>query len=368
MFFTKQKSGEVILIVDIGTSSVGAALVAKDTLPKVLFSTRSQISPQSNPDIQRSFVVIKQTLELVLKSVVAEGKLFDKLHLFFSSPWCVSKTSVLKVEHEKPILVTRGVIDKLTKEAEEKFLTESVASGEIVEHSITRTKLNGYEVADPFNKKAKDIEIALFSSVVSAELFAAVREVIHKNFHIKHEEVSSFLLAAFNAISGIMPKERDFMIVDVRSEVTEISLIFDGALTKNIFFPLGKNGLIKAVSDNSNQSLSAALSLISLALQGDSDSDSKINVARFSETFKKDWVAFYTKSTQEILAGSVVPQTIFLVADQDVEKFFETTLNETKKDADIHPLKHLNIKDYLETSSMLLDQFLALESIFVTMI
>jgi hypothetical protein len=55
------------------------------------------------------------------------------------------------------------------------------------------------------------------------------------------------------------------------------------------------------------------------------------------------------------------------MADQEVEVFFENILNEIKNGTNLHPLKNLNMGNYLVATSVSTDPFLALESIFATM-
>jgi cell division ATPase FtsA len=373
MFFKQKKNGEVTLVIDIGSSSVGAALVliSKEVVPKIFFSTRLHIALQNESEKSRSLTAVTTALESVIKTVAAEHSVIHKTHIFFSSPWYFSETKIIKNEYDSPTLITHHTIDQITKESERKFVENSKSSGEIVEHRIIRTRLNGYDTSNPYNKKAKKVEVTFFASMVAKDVLESVRRIIAKHFRVHRDDVSSFALAAFNSISGILPSERDYLIVDIRGDVTDVSLITDGALIKSVSFPQGKNNLIQNVANNSGQSQSAALSLIKVAFHNDSDPGVKIDVQKNAEKFKQVWLELYAKTLQEITGGGadvILPQTIFLMADSDIDMFFENIGNEIKNNGDIRSLRHLNFRDYVETSSVPTDSFLALESIFVTMI
>jgi hypothetical protein len=364
----------ITLIVDVGSSSVGAALVSisKDTAPKVLLSTRSQVAAPNEPERSHSLATIITALESTVATIGSNHPAVHKTHIIFSSPWYTSETKTIKKEYDSPTVITHHIIKQLTEEAENKLTEKPKSDEKPVEHRIICTKLNGYNVPDPYNKKAKSVEVAFFASFIAKDLLESVDRVIGKYFHNRNNEISSFSLAAFSAMSGIFPAEKNYLIVDIRGEVTDLSLVNEGILIKSLSFPQGKDELARVAAQNLGQSQSGALSAIGLAFRGESDPTAKANVIKSIETFKQAWSQSYTKALQDISAGLVgatlLPPTHFLIADKDTEAFFENVMNEIKKDGSLYLLKHLNVRDFLETSSVPTDPFLALESIFVTMI
>lgn len=371
MFFAKNKTKEVTLVVDIGSSSVGAALVSvsKGSTPKILFSARLPVVLQSEQVHQhRTFAGIIRVLEQIMEKVAGERTAINKSHIIFSSPWHLSKTNILKIDHEKPITITRDVIGKLIDEAEKKFISESHTDNKIVGHKVIRTRLNGYDTSNPHGKKAKNLEITFHGSVVAKKALESICRVIEKHFHTQDQNASAFPLVVWSAISAIMPDKRDYLIVDVRGETTELSLVTEGALMESLSFPQGKNALIQSVSDNLGQSSAAGLSLLNIIVHGNSWPSARTDVARSVQTFRQKWLEEYKETIRNMYSKAIEPAVIFLVADPDVETFFESILSETKKGGSLHTLKHLNLKKFVETSSISEDLFLALESIFVTML
>jgi cell division ATPase FtsA len=373
MFFKKENSKEVTLIVDIGSSSVGAALVSisKGTSPQILWSNRLPVVLKNDVSKPDSLIAVTSTLETVMAAAAAKHITASKTHIILSSPWYISKTKSVKFENDLPAPVTRHSIEKLEKDARAEFIQESKSDGEVVEHRVIRTKLNGYNTPDPYNKKAKSVEVTFFVSIVPKAVLETILRVVKKHFQTENNEISSFSLVAWSTIASILPAENDFLVVDVRGEVTDLSLGIDDALLKSSAFPQGKNALIKAISTGSGQTTAASLSLLNTALKGDTDATVKSDLVKVSETFKRTWSESYVKNLQAISTEAklnIVPQTIFLMSDPDVEPFFENILNETKKTGKLHLLKHLNVNNYIEPTSVPTDPFLALESIFVTII
>ncbi len=370
MFFSKQKKGQTILTIDIGSSSVGAALVSvtENESPKIVFCTRSPIALLSEAERSHSVASTVQALELTMEAVIKQHTPFDKSHIIFSSPWCTSETKFLKVEKDALFQVAKHDIEKLTQQAEEEYLKGSSVVSEIIEHKIIRIRLNGYDTPNPYNKKAKTVEVAFFASIVQKDILESVRRVVEKHFHVRRNEMSSFSLAVFGAMSGIMPNEHNFLIVDVRGEVTDLSSVVDGALTKNLSFSPGKTALIKAVSDGSGNSLPASLFLVSATFEDKVLPTTQDKVMESAEKFKKIWIDSFNNAILEIYGRPSVPETIFLISDLDVEVFFDKMFAELNQNQTVHLLKNLNVKNFLDKNSVPTDQFLALESIFVTMI
>ncbi len=87
-----------------------------------------------------------------------------------------------------------------------------------------------------------------------------------------------------------------------------------------------------------------------------------------AEKFKKIWIDSFNNAILEIYGRPSVPETIFLISDLDVEVFFDKMFAELNQNQTVHLLKNLNVKNFLDKNSVPTDQFLALESIFVTMI
>jgi cell division ATPase FtsA len=370
MFFFKKNKAKTTLILDIGSGTVGAALVSasKDTPPKILFSTRLPVPVGSSvSSVNRPFSVVTETLESVIKTISEQHTTPHALHIFLSSPWSVFKTDVLKLDYPSPTLITHRTVERLTKEAEKKFAGESHASGEIVERRIIQARLNGYETFNPYNKKAKSVEVTFFVSMVASDVSEAIRRCVDRYFHIHHDQISSFSLAAFNAVSRLMTDTRDFVMVDVRGDATDLSLVVDGALTKSVSFAQGKDALIKTVADGLGQSPISALSMLAVALQGAGEPTAQEKTIQSAAFFKQNWIQEYSKAMQEI-SGSASAQGVFLIVDADTEKFFENILNENSNENNIRLLKHLNVHQYVEAGESAPDIFLALEAIFVTMI
>ena len=386
MFLSRKKNEEVVLIVDIGNDSVGASLslLSDVATPKILYSFRSNITWHTSPENSRFVSEISKTLEQVMKDISQNGLRFiprgplgrvqiHRSHIIFSAPWYSCETKVLKVTHPSPVIMTQELIVSLFKNEIEKFTEEAQSRArskisqnlQVAERRVIRTKLNGYETSDPFSKKASDVELTVFISLVSKDILVAVQKVINSYFHILRTDISSFPLAAFTVFSASMPKTRDFLIVDVRGEMTDISLICDGLLMDNISFPQGKNALVRTLSTGLKQSIHTSLSSLKMISQGHGGDKLLNNVFKLTETFKTVWSDSYIKSLRDVLRNKSLPQAVLLIGDVEMGIFFEDIFKQVKKGTVVHFLRKSDLHRYVHVEPAFSDTVLGLETAFV---
>ena len=374
MFFSHKKRADIVLAIDISSGSVGAAVVElrEADAPKILYSSRLPITTSLFQNRKHLLFAVSEALEHVITQVEKHtvhlgyyGKI-RRSHIVFSSPWYKFETKVLMIKHKSPIAVTHEVINKVIKTEEKRFAAEVQLSGaEIVESRIIRTRLNGYDTPNPYGKKSANIEITFFVSLISKDILDETRRVLGSHFQHEKIEVSSFSLAAFTAIGGLMPDARDFIIVDVRGEMTDVSVVRDGSLYSSISFPNGRNGLIRVVAETTKNSLHGALSSIITASHGHLRPSLHMVLNNAIEPWKKLWLQSYTDAVKNIMSGVVAPKTIFLMGDSDTEVFFEKILVDMNYDATVYPLKKTDLSSYVEMTPAFHDPFLALETIFI---
>ena len=119
----KNSNSSPVVLFDIGSGSVGAALVVfgKDDKPTILHSVRAPITFQKEirPDlfIKRMLHSLESVaLELEQKGIAKLGRgIFGKKHIgeilcVFSSPWYTSQTKILTYERKKPFMVDSRLI------------------------------------------------------------------------------------------------------------------------------------------------------------------------------------------------------------------------------------------------------------------
>jgi hypothetical protein len=398
MSLFKKIEKETVLILDIGNGSVGGALaeLTEGGQPKIFFSHREPITIQSERDskqlLESMTKLLRRVIETVHKDGIAhadfkkhgKGRLHD-IYCVFSSPWYVSQTKTIKIEKQKAFTVGKRFVEDIVTN-EEKIFRASLLKGDyghlfhgdvrVIEHHIIETKLNGYGVDAPYGKIAHNLELSLFTSIVSEEIIQAVEKEIHKHFNYKRCRFYSFALVSFSTIRDMYPNEQDFMFLDITGEVTDVSITRKNVLLETISFPLGRASLIRKLANVLNISPAVALSYVRLVNEGGLSPAMSEKIYRALEGFKREWCEYFKKSIQELSRDIMLPKTIYFTADADSAPYFETLMKQEKcvqfPDAEIE--NDGFTVSYLDQEKLKLfvvagpqssrDEFLTLESIF----
>jgi hypothetical protein len=385
-FFSSKKNPEINLILDIGNGSIGGALVLMQPgqKPEIIFTKRL---PLSIPD--RSHRDKLPSLVLTLLTEVMEGTskgavdVLHKLNLstkkvnntfcVISAPWFVSKTKILSIKNPTPLSISKAFVEDLLQKEEEIFKNEVATrkSGALspddistVEKKIIQTKLNGYSTDNPYQKKAKEIDVAMFLSVSSKEFMHSLEKVIGKYFYSKHTIFHSFSLIEHNVINDIFINDSNFAFLDISAEVTEVAAVEDRVLMETASFPLGRNFIVQKVAENFGVNPEIALSNINLYREGHLDATTKAKTEAALELAKNEWGKFFEYSMHEIIEQHI-PAKIFITVDEDVDDFFSSCIRNIYSSVPVVVLNNSKLSEYVKyTPGVLPDSFLCMEAIF----
>lgn len=399
--FSKKPKEEVSLVLDIGNGSIGGALVqfSRNHIPVVLYSHREPITFQQNIDSKKLVDLMVRLLTVVLQRIHndglvrlhAAGRGRSLTHVFcsFSTPWFTSQTKVVRLQKEKPFVVSSRLINDIIESEEAKF-QEAVRNGQyvqifgsdvaVIERNIIQARLNGYEVHSPQGKTAHTVELSLFTSLMSKSLLRTIEDTIRTNFYFKQLVPQSFSLVSFSTIRDLFPQESSFVMMDVTGEVTDISITKDGMITDTVSFPMGRSAILRKISDELNASPEIALSLIKTYLEGHADPSASEKVIRVLNDFEREWCGLLYKSLSMLSQDAGLPKKVFLTVDDDVAGFFIPSIQKQKcamfpteegqQSGETFEVVFLNaaaLAAHCEFSSRVRsDPFIALESIFMS--
>ena len=337
----KTKSGQqFIAIFDIGSGSIGGAFasIEKEGVPEIIFSTRQSIPFQEKLNFQRFFDSMIKTLEEMFTKMQKEaGDIkISKAFCVLASPWYASQTRLVRYDQPAPFTVTeRGLGKLINKEIElfreSKLFIRSKTGDtlpEIMESKNIQMKLNGYEVRNLQGKRALELEIALYISMIPANIHKSIEESIAKFWNTSDIHFSSFSFTAFNTIRDIFTDESSFLFIDISAEVTDISLSKDNVLLESISFPAGKNMLIRALVEKMGTTPTAAASEFTLYLENKSAREHAKQVEAILSESTGEWRVFFEDALSQFANEFPIPKTIFYTADDDVAKWFERAIGE----------------------------------------
>jgi hypothetical protein len=380
------------LICDIGNKSVGIALVEYtfgENTPNIIFSERLYSNSRREKDLENTLSVLTKDLNVLLYNVLSHSVINkikpDKIYCFYSSPWYVAQTHILKVKQVEPLVFTQQVLNKILEETEHHFLSSkdnkssSVETSNLVlaEKRVTNVKLNGYSTHNPFGKKAKEIEVSVFLSAILEETGLLVEDSIKriwKNIPIEHH---TFPVASFSILKTVFNTFGSFLLVHIAGDVTDLSLVHDNKILDTVSFPMGKVSIVERIEKECNLDYELALSAFSMYIKDEIHPENTTRLNQAIDQAKKDWTAHFENSCSLLMKNTIIPPSVYIVASEKTLPFFEKVIKNfgfggylsADKELKIYPVtKDLFNKHITYSSPGNKDLFLEIETLYINLI
>lgn len=340
-FFGKQQQNKLLaLLVDIGSASVGAALIEihKGKPPQMHKTVREIIPFQEVLSSPRFLVAMNHTLMRALARVQEETKEFGVptyIVCTLSSPWFILKSRHLRIERKAAFEITERTLAEFVLENIEKLKEEikdilPAPQIEIIEKHVIRVKLNGYEVKNPYAQKTTHAEIDAVVGVSSKRVIESTKRVLGNFVQSGAIRFGVFPLAAFSAIRDIFLHEESFLFLDITGEATDVSLVKDNLLMGTVSFPYGKNFFIRKLSAGLSTPQEDAISTFAMFLSGTLGQKKHGRVKEMIEASSAEWLASFENALGELSREGVLPHKIFFASDNDIAKTFASAIQEAK--------------------------------------
>jgi hypothetical protein len=392
----KKPEEEIVAIFDVGNGSIGGALVKlrKYERPIVLYTHREPLTFVPHPNAKTLLISMLKMLKTVAKNIAKDGLThvghsifgFHRLkdvYCVYSSPWYISQTKMVRDEQDKPFTVTRDVINSIIKKEQEQF-NKNMQEGKyqnilgpdtrVFEKRIINVKLNGYEIAVPIGKHAKQLELTLFSSYISQEILDTVENILRESLSIRNIHHSSYGLVSWSASQVLFPDVHDYLFVDISGETTDISLISKDVLIETVSFPMGRSTLLRQVVKELNVESEIALSYVRMFFAKTLDSKFEAQVSDVMKKIEEDWHDQFAVALKQFQKTYSLPRATYLTTDSDTLPFYVKALERNMPIELNLPRSALAVTvigpDTVQSSIEQLpnvypDPFLALESIFI---
>lgn len=392
LFGGKNKQKDISLIFDIGSASVGGAIVRynKDSLPEILFTVRKDIELKQNFEFDQFFNSMLRSLEVVAVDVlsslsdsiegVAESleesgrrvlgrraqSRIKNVYCVFSLPWYKPLIEDIHQEFDTEKSVTSETILQMirgaAKRAKESFSTPEAIG--VLEEKILEYKLNGYRLDGPVYSTARTVDLKIYLSTISKSTMRSIRAPIRKALSFRRIKSFSFLMVFFSVLRDMYPDKNTFVTFDVRGEVSELSIIEDDILLKTFSVPRGKSTLIREVARHLNIELFEASSKVSLYAAGKLEAGARSEV----EIVVEREILMMQKMLQERLANTYLPDLSFILSDEETRPFtlrVMESLYAQGREPEIVPLAGEYFKEFVTTTkTRYQDHFLSLCALF----
>ncbi|MEI7765546.1 MAG: hypothetical protein WCI93_03095 [bacterium] len=336
IFGKAKNKEELVLVFDIGSSSVGGVLflMQKSGVPKIIYSIREPITLEKNLSFDRFFSFTQKSIEVVSDKICKIGLgAPKKIYCVLSSPWYASQTRTIVLKKNAPFIFNEKLADSLIQKEialfEEECSQKYVHTNSKVipiELKNMQIMLNGYVVHHPLNQKTTELTMTVFVSMGEEEILNKMKETIGKHFYSPNIKFSSFAISSFVVARDMFIPQEGFLLIDIGGEVTDISMIKKDILRSSISFSLGHNFLVRGIASILDCTFAEALSYIALYKNGHIADVALSKIEPIINKLKGEWLKEFQKSLVSLSNDISIPATIFLTVDQEFSDFFIETI------------------------------------------
>lgn len=380
------KKEKLVAIFDIGSGSVGGALVRVPldgkSLPTIIKSTRTDIVTRKELDFNLFLKDMILALGFASKALY-QSKLGapDEIVCVLASPWYISETRLIRMSKEHSFIFSKKIIDELAK----KEITsldilykgkygDTESAPEVIEHPILGISLNGYQVDDPIGKKTRSIEMDMVISLSPNLCLDQIKEILSKTFHNTPVSFSSFMMSSYVAVRDRYMNHESYLLLDIGGEVTDVAIISKGILRESLSFPYGKKSLLRDISNKLKIELRDAKEIFSLFNKGVISTKESAKISSVLSEVEKSWGQSFRESINTLPRILTLPNVMFLTIDPEVKDWFMKVINNEEYIQSMVPNKKfalisLDGPEFLNMCNLkdsTCDPFLMIEAISVT--
>ncbi|MBY0376483.1 hypothetical protein K2P96_00730, partial [Patescibacteria group bacterium] len=116
LFSKSKKKEEIVMVFDVGSSSVGGALfkVQESGVPRIILSLREPIVLEAELNEDRFLAQTAKALEILAGKIATKGiGAPKKIFCVLSSPWYASQTRTISMQKNTPFVFNNKLADSL---------------------------------------------------------------------------------------------------------------------------------------------------------------------------------------------------------------------------------------------------------------
>lgn len=336
LFSSTKNKTKTILLVDVGSGSVGAGLGRLNSKgkPILLYSKREALPvsfTRSGKELQSGVLkAAKVAIEDVRKvsALWSEGtaivpQKIEHIAFFLAAPWSTIALKSVHFSRSKPFKMSTSVLERML--TEENKISAEIASAMPLEIEKTAVSLwlNEYRAESLSDSLVTSVDVTLATTNsflgIHDELQALARSFPGSPAITFH----SFGLPASHALLTLKPDIRDALLLDVGSEVTEILQIKNGSLVSRATAPVGSSLYVRTLRTHANMSGAEADSALKLA-QNDGTRLSQELAVPLTDV-GKIWLKGLSQALIP-LADNGLPIEIYVLADARVQSWIQSSI------------------------------------------
>ena len=347
-------------VVDVGSGSVGVAIVAsepKQSAPEIIWSHRELTNIKDIESLQAASkdittAIINAFLELGSKGGKALRKYDPKasitdIQVTISAPWSYTISKTVSFEDKETFKVTTTLFEDLETTAK-KEIQAVLDSNEVmkklglqvVAESTRNVTANGYLINEPNDQMVTTLSLSHIDAVCEERMITVIEDAKEKVFPRADLRINTFANTFYNTLTHLNPESTEICLVDITAEATELGIVRDSTLQYVTHIPYGTHTLAREISGLCGIPKSEALAYIRNPESTVSIQLPDAKRLEFTAIIKayEEKLADLFKRTGDSLS---IPKTIYLHTDVATESFFKdritgATQQSTKTSHAIH--------------------------------
>ncbi|MCE9585135.1 hypothetical protein K8Q94_00740 [Candidatus Nomurabacteria bacterium] len=383
-FFSSKKEDELVLVFNIGSSYVSGAFleIQKNNKPKIIFSIREKIDVKENIDFESFLHSTFKSIDLISNKLLKiEFKIPRRIFCVLSSSFYASQIRTITLNRNTSFVFNQKMADTLIQKEisifEEEFIKNNISKTEdvrLLEFKSMQILLNGYISEKPLNQKIKNLEMSIFVSIANNYILKNIKDSIRRYFNFKDIRFISFSMASFAVIRNLFSYQKDFILLDIGGEITDISLIRKDILCSSASFPFGINFIIRGLSNIMKCSFDEAKTDFMMYKDNHLTEILKEKTRINLEKVEKEWILNFEKCLLSLSKQGHLSSTVFLTIDKKYADYFSEIIKREQMNqynmieskfnviyVNMQTLhNHIIFKD-----NSLRDEFLAIDSIYI---
>jgi len=361
MFGFSSSDHRSAIVVDVGSSSVGVAIICihLDDTAENIWEHREYCLIRDNPDTKTHLKQIKTALtnaflelgHVGLKALRESGHStnIDEIQAIFAAPWSYTITKTISLKDEHPFEVTNELIEELVESAktQSKLVlgTNQIANAlglEITHGDVISIVINDYPVIEPVGQEGRAVSLSYVETAISREVSNTLIDVVDKFFPKAKLTQYSFMYAFYLTMRNLRPNTSEICLIDVTGEATEIGIVREDVLRYTTYTSAGTYTIARDIAQAGNVPKEEAYAYMKEGFEEMLERLPKRfqdSVASVVENYSDNVSAMFMR-TGDTLS---IPKTIFMHTDARTEDFFVNQLEQaafkaTGKKHTIHPV------------------------------
>lgn len=327
-FLFNKKQNKKTLILDIGSGSVGGAIVIlpekEEEVPVILKSYRFQTKPFLQNEIEKhqkeTLKSIREVCNYLFKT--NPGKI-DQVFCVLTSPWADTESKKISFSNKDRVVFSEKMGSIILEKEIQKIKDLNPNKDlEVIEKIITEISIDGKQAQNPIGKKFNFLDININYSTSDKKFIESATDLVRRFFNVEKIKFRPFSILSFLMIRDNYQNHESHLLLDVGGEVTEVSLIKDGHFVHKKSFPFGKNNIIKHISLKLNIEFRDAEELFKLYYQNNISTSLKEKLNKSMDQIESFWAEEFKMCLLDMGKKDNLPKTIFLTIDNDMRNWF----------------------------------------------